>query len=298
MQPGPDPTPAMGESQSTANGGSNTSHPHPTPANHSAYAYPPAYYVPYPYVYPQHAYTGGYSMHMYPPQQRAPLHEVGLNLPPPGEPSSSSGKKRAKTRKGVTKKCRVEAPAAAVAKGVHDLEHPDGLTHNTAVEFTAEICGVGPSETISTEPCNVSTTSEQTSTTSPPLRHRTTATANDVWFFMRALDTKDEPLTKLQSDPILTDNPGPQVKYVGCKLCLKWKVWKHGYGMTATYRTHLVNYHGEVYKRTVLLRGLKGAKDIAEENLDCSGELMEGEMAAFTKQQFWYLLMKWIAADD
>ena len=48
---------------------------------------------------------------------------------------------------------------------------------------------------------------------------KTAATASDVWYFMRALDSPNEPGVRPdpQAELTLTANPG--TKFIGCKLC-------------------------------------------------------------------------------
>ena len=66
-------------------------------------------------------------------------------------------------------------------------------------------------------------------------------------------------------------------------------------GMTSTYRDHLLREHNAIYKTTVVLKGLKGAREIAAE---MSHQGSGVELPPYSKQRFQYLLMKWIIADD
>ncbi|KAF8197149.1 hypothetical protein BJ912DRAFT_923236 [Pholiota molesta] len=96
-------------------------------------------------------------------------------------------------------------------------------------------CGVGPTSNAQSHrgdvenhdpnhpvapsmPPTIST--QQSTSKAPPLRRYQDhpAAATDVWYFLHALETAEEPVVKPKDEPILECKPS--TPYVGCKLCM------------------------------------------------------------------------------
>ena len=69
----------------------------------------------------------------------------------------------------------------------------------------------------------------------------------------------------------------------------QWKVWKVSDGMTSCYRTHMKKKHGEQWQDICRAMGLKNAAGKPEKNVG---------KRTFSREMFYHLLMKWVAADD
>jgi hypothetical protein len=152
-----------------------------------------------------------------------PLQDTTSNVVNSSQPSGARG--RGAKRKGTTstpkRKRRKTASATAINVQI--------------VTSAAPVCGVGPTDS---DPevtvAAADTPVPQTNTTSaaevppPPLHSYTTeqavprqreeskSAATDVWFFLRALNTREEPEIWPTNEPRLTSKPDS--KFVGCRL--------------------------------------------------------------------------------
>ncbi|KAF8886040.1 hypothetical protein CPB84DRAFT_1850189 [Gymnopilus junonius] len=87
--------------------------------------------------------------------------------------------------------------------------------------------------------------------------HDLPAAATDVWYFLRALETDVEPAMRPTDEVFLTYKP--KTKFVGCKLCTKWKVWQNNDGMMSCFRDHFKKIHSKIYYKTISIKNLKHA---------------------------------------
>ncbi|OJT05611.1 hypothetical protein TRAPUB_3534 [Trametes pubescens] len=109
--------------------------------------------------------------------------------------------------------------------------------------------------------------------------------AKDAWFFVRALDTDDEPavMPDTTKEPTLTRKP--PTPHVGCKICTKkWQTWKNGDGVVSNIRCHLRKKHGDLYAGICTQMGWSPRGD------DDSGT--STEHPEFTKEGFLERLLK------
>ncbi|KAK7039983.1 hypothetical protein R3P38DRAFT_3469516 [Favolaschia claudopus] len=121
------------------------------------------------------------------------------------------------------------------------------------------------------------------------------ATATDVWFFVRPLKTNAPPaVLPTPSQPLPEDSDildrKPNAKefpYLGCRLCKRWQVWQNAQGgVTSNIRRHLEEEHADIYKPTVSRLNLKHAS--------ASG----GSSEPYSKDAWVDRLVRWIVADD
>ncbi|KAF5372361.1 hypothetical protein D9615_009320 [Tricholomella constricta] len=260
---------------------------------HNPHIYPTGYQQspptnPSPYGHVRPIYHPGYNN---------PLQDTRsttLNAAP--APTPATGRKRKAAQSSATQP-RKRARKSATASG-SDAQ----MTDSASIPLAAAHCGVGPSEIPSAD-----TSPASTNAAPPPLRSFTAAAeetldhgrensksaATDVWHFLRPLETAQEPEIRPDKDtePILTKNP-TKSPYVGCKLCKKWKTWKHQSGMTSCYRAHLKNKHLNDYEAVIERLGLKHSTN----DRPASGTMPEH--GPFSLETFYLLLMKWIVVDD
>ncbi|CDO72222.1 hypothetical protein BN946_scf184970.g74 [Trametes cinnabarina] len=129
--------------------------------------------------------------------------------------------------------------------------------------------------------------------TTPPKSASTKRDATDVYYFIRGLDTKEEPAQRPDkaSEPVLTENPKTQ--WVGCKACKKtWQTWHNSAGITSTVRRHLTKEHTKLYHAAVEILGLKGRATAPQTASE------EVEKEPFSVQGFEKKLVRWAAVDD
>ncbi|CDO76573.1 hypothetical protein BN946_scf184831.g9 [Trametes cinnabarina] len=201
----------------------------------------------------------------------------------------------------------------------------------TGTPETARIVGVGPtpgptttSETAahdtpptpssdsapttqeSGQPASRPTTSCPTTSASKHCEHGNSAL--DVWYFCRALETREEPevLPKVEDEPVLTHKP--KTPYVGCKLCKRWKTYMNTAdgGVTSTIRAHLKRAHRDTYEAVCKvfaakwnLARLDEPRTLqAERTTHSSSRTSASSGEKFTADGFLYYLARWIVADD
>ena len=73
-----------------------------------------------------------------------------------------------------------------------------------------------------------------------------------------------------------------------------WTTWKNVEGQTASIRQHLRGKHGKVWRDVVVLRQLKGWKEVGAVTLEDEPR----EWEPFSLAGFYERLVKWVAVDD
>lgn len=197
-------------SYSAASSQSNTfSYPPPYPPTFSGYspypshAFPPSNssVAPSPYTYPApSAFTTGFPSHAAPRPSspvRSPISDV----------LQSSGNSPKRRRTDVCPQPPA-TPSKARKRRKKNASAPSQNQHDPL----PAVFGVGPSTAAPDIPPPEKYQSRlQTSKT------RASATASDIWYFMRKLDSDVEPASLPEHEPTFTEKPNSE--FVGCRLC-------------------------------------------------------------------------------
>lgn len=75
---------------------------------------------------------------------------------------------------------------------------------------------------------------------------------------------------------------------------ISWTTWKNVEGQTASIRQHLRGKHGKVWRDVVVLRQLKGWKEVGAFTLEDEPR----EREPFSLAGFYERLVRWVAVDD
>ncbi|KAK7012539.1 ribonuclease H-like domain-containing protein [Favolaschia claudopus] len=305
------PGPSTQSPQSLTTNGSQGPHPHhpvpyqniPISPQYQYYAYPPmpTNYIPWP--------SSAQQIQAMPPP----------SIPPTPATADTSGKRRRKNADAGSEPNKRQRRAA--------VRRSTQSNPPTSVD-AADQCGVGPidppHETPPASPAIPTITGTMPSTPNihptdspapsrseslPPyaahdpsrplnsesVKKLNSATATDVWFFVRPLKTNAPPaVLPTPSQPLPEDSDildrKPNAKefpYLGCRLCKRWQVWQNAQGgVTSNIRRHLEEEHADIYKPTVSRLNLKHAS--------ASG----GSSEPYSKDAWVDRLVRWIVADD
>ncbi|KAJ6597887.1 hypothetical protein B0H10DRAFT_1959640 [Mycena sp. CBHHK59/15] len=127
-------------------------------------------------------------------------------------------------------------------------------------------------------------------------RTSSSASATDVWYFVRGVHTDAKPATPLSEIEMTPKRPDrKEFSHVACRFCPldKWRTWKNVDGQTSVIRDHLKADHYRVWVDVVFHKKLKGWNTIG-----ASRKAAAGEHEEFSLPGFYDRLAKWIAVDD
>ncbi|KAJ2985876.1 hypothetical protein NUW54_g9999 [Trametes sanguinea] len=105
------------------------------------------------------------------------------------------------------------------------------------------------------------------SLTTPGHKKQDELSASDVWYFLYAIETREEPPQRPVNQPRLRVKPSTPA--VACRLCTgKWQTWKCAHGQTTLIREHLQKLHYEEWSKSVITEKLKGWENLMAQSDD------------------------------
>ncbi|CAA7265591.1 unnamed protein product [Cyclocybe aegerita] len=127
------------------------------------------------------------------------------------------------------------------------------------------------------------------------------AAATDVWYFMRGLHTNERPdMMPAQETPSENWPKIEEFSHLGCIICLfsEWTTWSNRAGQSKTICNHLKRKHWKVWRDIVILKQLKGWKELGLTRYGTGSTSGPYEREPFSLDGFYDRLVRWIVVDD
>ncbi|KAL7282477.1 hypothetical protein ACG7TL_003948 [Trametes sanguinea] len=231
-----------------------------------------------------------------PSQLASPVVDPGAHTPSgDGAGEVLSGKGRARKRAAASESAGQRPKRKRTHRGDQPLlDAAEGAPPQTITGPAAQVAGAANPDSDPQDPVPLRRFHSLLS------RHHANsdASASDVWYFVYAIQDRQEPDRRPVDQPHMKEKP--DAPFIACRFCARWQTWKCSHGQTKSIRRHMRKYHFEQWTQTIVSEKLKGWEELSQQLVQPTTR-QQGRwrrFEPFTLEGFCDRLATWIADNN